>query len=244
MKGRKSHPTVLHRLRGTFQPVRHGNRLDPKTPGELRKPPAWLSPAQARRFKELLRQAPRRVLRQIDSGVLASYVVCEDTIAKANIAQQEHGRLLDRSEKGQPMVGAHLKVLRTYIPILRQLAGELGFTPVARSGIRAAEVENGDPDGRWAFFDELQRKTSNTYAEVRAIMAHRVMGNEEVVDADEAAEVPAAAPQASESDGAPEGEFANMGSVSASVSSAGECAGAGLRQGLGEATSDLPEGTS
>jgi phage terminase small subunit len=180
--GRPPKPTVLHRLHGTYHATRHRERADPVAPGELGKPPSWLSRDQARRFHQLSKQAPRRLLRQADSGMLASYVIVEGLVAEANKARQE--------QRGE--ADAHLRTLRSFLPMLRQFASELGLSPSGRASVRGAvEPEVDDADAwRWRAFDQISNRRN-----VRELMATRIIGSveesEEVSDADEGPEVQA-----------------------------------------------------
>src|SRR5690349_8418445 len=104
--GPKARPTILKQLRGTWRADRHGKRPEPVAPGALIATPPYLSEAQARRFNEILDNAPRGLLRRWDAPTLAGFVIAEDVIAEANIARQtaEGNCLLDRTEKGQLMI--------------------------------------------------------------------------------------------------------------------------------------------
>jgi phage terminase small subunit len=151
--GRPRKPMALHRLHGTYDASRHRDRVEPVAPGELREPLSWLSAKQKRRFRELLDQAPRHLLREVDASMLAVFVIVEDRIAVANRLQQ--------ATPDKPEVG--LNVLRTLLPTLRQFASELGFSPAGRAGLRdAAEAELDDDDAaRWRQFDRLGHQLLN-----------------------------------------------------------------------------------
>jgi hypothetical protein len=105
---------------------------------------------------------------------LAQFVAVGDAIAKANIAQQERKSLIDRSEKGQPMVGVYVKTLRSLIRIHVRLASELGFTPASRASMRVPEKPGStspEEEEHWRQFDrhqELARGAKRTPEEQRA----------------------------------------------------------------------------
>jgi hypothetical protein len=231
--GSRPRPTVLHRLRGTFNATRHRDRADPVAPGELHRPPVWLSKVQARRFRQLLEQAPRRLLRQADGGMLASYVVVEGLVAEAN--------RLHQAGQGQPV--EHLRVLRSFLPMLRHFAGELGFSPAGRAGLRdAAEAGLDDADtARWRKFDELFEPCNAR--NIQALMATRIIGPadeelEEVTDADATATVQAD-PRPVEDGGAP-----GVVEDTCGISPTAERDGEGLRQGLAGAEGEVAPGES
>jgi phage terminase small subunit len=97
--GRPPKPVHLHKLEGTFQPVRHaswGDRLE--APGELsgKRPPIWMDDAQRKLWREVLADAPRGVLRRIDAVLFANYIELLDRYRRLVAAQRQ----LDRA---QPM---------------------------------------------------------------------------------------------------------------------------------------------
>jgi hypothetical protein len=74
--GRRPKPVKLHKIEGTYQPVRHAHRAQPAdAPGELagKRPPPWMNPRQRKLYRELLADAPPGVLRRIDSHQVAAY---------------------------------------------------------------------------------------------------------------------------------------------------------------------------
>src|SRR5262252_6898252 len=115
-------PTYMHRPKGNYRSSRHGDRLNPEPEGELMAPPGWLSPAQKKRFQEILQDAPVKLLRRWAASLLAAYVVAEDTIAQANEARQtEAGRhLLERNSDRTLTIAPLLKLQARFLPNLRQ----------------------------------------------------------------------------------------------------------------------------
>jgi phage terminase small subunit len=199
--GRPPKPLQLHRLHGTYHATKHRDRADLPAPGDLEEPPVWLSPKQRRRFRELVEQAPRRLLRQADRAMLASFVVIEGHVAEANRLQQ----------KGLGKEDAHLSRLCRFLPLLRQFASELGLSPSGRASVRlpAGESEDGHYGvwlRRWSEIQEAARPTPAQLEARRQRMEAYEAGqrvDEEVSDADEASEVQTSPPeeQASEPGG-------------------------------------------
>jgi P27 family predicted phage terminase small subunit len=159
-RGPKRQPVALHRVHGTFRTDRHGGK-DPRPKGELLEPPDWLSSAQKKRFRQILRDAPPKLLRRWDAGLLASYVVTEAIIAETNIARcSEAGRhLLELNSKGTMNMNPLLKIQSRFIPIMRALGSELGFSPSSRAGLRLPEEQEHDPESwRWDQILESNRR--------------------------------------------------------------------------------------
>jgi phage terminase small subunit len=161
-RGRKAQPTVLHKLRHSYRSDRHSGR-DPVAPGELVAVPAYLSEAQQRRFGEVLRDAPRGVLRRIDQAVLASYIIAESRMAAINLALQQQEQLLDTSLHGQVMIAALHKFQLRAQTSLERAAAQLGFSPTSRAGLKIVEEralpgdDHWDELARWDEIDRLQR---------------------------------------------------------------------------------------
>jgi hypothetical protein len=78
MRGRKPVPTVLTNLRGNPGHARRSNPVEPKPQGELSAAPDWLTEAQREGWAYALRHAPPGVLKRLDRGALAVWVVAED----------------------------------------------------------------------------------------------------------------------------------------------------------------------
>jgi phage terminase small subunit len=151
--GRPPKPTALLKLQGTLQPVRHANRGDPEAPGDLAHKPApeWMTAAQRDLWAEILLDAPRELLRRIDWVVFANYIEIVDRHAKAVMAQRklDEGQALPFLVKGKdcPAISPYIRVINHCVLIMRNLQGEMGFTPSARARFKV-------PDGRQPNEDE------------------------------------------------------------------------------------------
>jgi phage terminase small subunit len=178
-RGRKPRPTTLLKVRGTWRPDRHENRLEPQAPGDLalEEPPAHLTEAQMARWRWALDHAPANILRTVDREALVAFCVAGDLVEQANKAQQalDAGKTLPflaKSDKGQPTLSPYVRLLLRAVPMLLRAASELAFTPVARvsmtidggGGMAAAERE------KWALFDSLGSK-SKTKDRAELLMA-------------------------------------------------------------------------
>jgi phage terminase small subunit len=164
--GRKPKPTVLHRLHHTYRPVRHDDRLEPIAPGELTDPPAHLTGPQKTRWRQVLKDAPKSVLRKVDSEALTAFVIAADLVEQANIAQQalDNGKTLPflaKSDKKLPTLSPYVKLLLRALPMLVRTASELGFTPAGRVNVRVDQSTSTSASKRWLEFDELKRQAEN-----------------------------------------------------------------------------------
>ena len=147
MRGRRPIPPEVHKLRGTYEASRHAGRGGPAyAEGALRIAPPGLSPAQRRSWHYAIKNAPGGVLKMIDRDMLLLWVVTKDRYDQAQ-------QLLADLEDDPAAWGAsplHRILDRTAASLLR-LAGELGFTPMARRGLRLMPAPAPpDPNDPWA----------------------------------------------------------------------------------------------
>ena len=85
-RGGKTKPVAIHRLQGTYQPIRHARRAhEPEAQGDLTKRPplAWMTRGQKERWVDILSRAPQGVLADIDQEQFAAYVVHVDVFVEA-----------------------------------------------------------------------------------------------------------------------------------------------------------------
>jgi P27 family predicted phage terminase small subunit len=134
---RRRVPTALRLIRGI--PKHKVNLREPVAPGDLLDPPPWLTPAQKESWRYAIEHAPKTILRKIDRGILAVWVVAEDTHAIASTKVASLG-MLARSPKGYPMHNPYLSILNRQALIMCRAAGELGFTPAGRARLVSGEA--------------------------------------------------------------------------------------------------------
>ena len=137
MRGRKPTPTMLAELRGNPNHGRKKNHAEPKPVGDLIDAPAWLSEDQKEGWRYALRNAPPGLLKLIDRGALAVWVVAEDIHRRASEGEQKTG-LLVKGKDGLPDPSPFLPIINKQAQIMLKAASELGFTPVSRPRIFAA----------------------------------------------------------------------------------------------------------
>ena len=149
-RGPRPRPATLHRLKGTFRGDRHARR-EPDAPGPLLRPPPYLNPRQRRRFHQILAEAPRNLLRRMDAPSVAGFIVAESLLAEATEARArelDNGALLDRSEHGQIILDALVKLQLRALAAMKPYIDMLGFSPssrVARSTLTPPEGIEAEP---------------------------------------------------------------------------------------------------
>jgi P27 family predicted phage terminase small subunit len=161
--GRPVKPTVLHKLEGTTRSY-HAARADPEAVGDLAHKPApeWMTAAQRDLWAEILLDAPRELLRRIDWVVFANYIEVVDRHAKAVQAQRklDEGQALPFlvKRKDGPAISPYIRVINHCVLIMRNLQGEMGFTPQARSRFKMSDNRqpNEDEGTGWELLRSLR----------------------------------------------------------------------------------------
>lgn len=110
------------------------NDAEPQAPGSLEDPPHWLTEEQVDGWRHALSSAPPGLLRRLDRGVLAVWVVAEDTHRRAAELLRTTQTLLMR-QRGMPMPfpSLYLGIMNKQAMIMLKAAAELGFSPTARA---------------------------------------------------------------------------------------------------------------
>jgi len=121
-------PTAVLELSGAFEHDPQRKRADPEPAGPVGEPPRWLSPIAAQCWREMVADAPARVLTSADRPVLAVAA-----------------RIYAKVQQDEPTPVQELTLL------LRCLA-ELGATPASRSKVtqRPEEKSTASPWDRLA----------------------------------------------------------------------------------------------
>jgi hypothetical protein len=159
MRGRRPKPTALHRLEGTFSPVRHGRgRAGEPMPADLddSEPPIDLTDDQAAIWRDCLANAPANIVKKIDRKVLGVFVEAADRHNTARMMQaildsNAQLKLLTKGAKGSLVASPYNKILdRTADTILRA-ADRLGFCPTARPRLKTDDAPAAPAaDDAWA----------------------------------------------------------------------------------------------
>jgi P27 family predicted phage terminase small subunit len=164
MIGRRSKPTALHRLQGTYNATNHGRdrQLEPVAEGDLRAPPRGLTPSQRASWRYAIEHAPRTILKLIDRSLLRIWVEADDRHATAMAMQAK----LDESGELKLLVRGPLGLVESpYNRILDQtaktmirVAQDLGFSPAARPRLQRAPEPVAEDDGNpWTALRLVQK---------------------------------------------------------------------------------------
>ncbi len=160
MRGRKRAPIELRRLHGN--PSKNGPLpSEPQTLAELAKvdlsssllvAPDWLNDAQRSAWDYAIAHTPPRLLKRIDRTLLATWVVVEDLMRRATLAQNQSALVINvvttkqsrktDPEDGTPTISPYVKVINAQAKILISLAAELGFSPTARPRLNYQALDN------------------------------------------------------------------------------------------------------
>jgi len=153
----------LHRLRGTYQPVRHDKRaVEPVTTGELGEvgPPEWMTESQRAIWQDILKRVPKGILRAIDAELFAAYcelVDCHQQVVQAQAAMnaKSEAPFLIRSASGV-VLSPYVRIRNQTVLLMARLASEMGFSPTSRAALGTPREPNApsDGDGTWG---ELKR---------------------------------------------------------------------------------------
>lgn len=134
MPGRKPKPTHLKIVAGN--PGRRAlNKNEPRPAGNLETPPHWLAEAQQKGWRYIIEHSPRGLLKRLDSALLVIWVIAEDTHRQAAESLAESSSLLAEGSMGQPIASPYIAIMNNQAQIMIKAAGDLGFTPVARTRI-------------------------------------------------------------------------------------------------------------
>jgi len=146
-RGPKPQPLVLQEL--------HGNPSKPPTPsmtpegvGDLWAPPAWFDDDQRAQWDHALENAPAGLLTGTDRDVLVMFCVAVVEHMRAVIALRTEGQIIETTN-GNKIQNPLLGVVNRQAMIVMRAAGEMGFTPAARTSLGRAHDDTLVPGGRY-----------------------------------------------------------------------------------------------
>jgi len=144
--GRKPIPASLKVLRMSTVKAKKLLARQISAPGDdLETPPAWLTADQKADWSYAVANAPAGVLRNIDRGILAGYIVAADTHRRAAVAMQTTA-LLFKAGEAAPQQNPYLPIVNRQMVNMIRGAAELGFTPCARARIENAAANLPKPE--------------------------------------------------------------------------------------------------
>ncbi|MBI4290586.1 MAG: P27 family phage terminase small subunit [Betaproteobacteria bacterium] len=127
-----------------------GNLKDePQPEGELRAPPSDLTPREKAIWCAAIADAPKGLLRLLDGPVFRLWV---EAWAIRQIAREamRNAKLVVKSSKGGHIKNPHLLIIDQQTQIIRQLTGELGFSPASRGRITLARAHGSKAANKFA----------------------------------------------------------------------------------------------
>lgn len=138
--GRPRKPTHLKLLEGTFRKDRAPKR-EPKAPRGRPSPPAYLGRVAKATWRRVIRDLESmRILSAVDRDIIAAYCQAVQRYQEFERAITEHG-ITFVTEKGYVAQRPEVAMAHKQAQLVKQLAGELGLTPAARSRIDVPEKE-------------------------------------------------------------------------------------------------------
>lgn len=142
MRGRKPQPTALKLLRGN--PGRRPlNRSEPVPRAGAMTCPRHLDAVARREWKRVVKAAPPALLTPLDAAVLAMYC---DAYSRAVVAREhlpDSATWVNCTARGYEQPSPWLGILGRAETMLLKAAGELGFTPSARSRVHLSDAAAG-----------------------------------------------------------------------------------------------------
>jgi P27 family predicted phage terminase small subunit len=135
IRGQKPKPSYLRAIDGGagHRPL---NEDEPKPPGKLLEPPAFLSDSQRDLWFAKLADVPPGMLTRIDASVFTNWVVACDLYDQALRKVNEYGLLVKAPITGTPMQSPALSILNRQARDISKFASELGFTPTSRTRVK------------------------------------------------------------------------------------------------------------
>ena len=154
MRGRKPLPTHLKVIKGTARKDRLPKN-EPRPEGALLHPPKGMSPRQRVVWAHAIAESPPGLLKPVDRGVVAAYVIGLETALEIN-EQMATAPLLVRigGTEEAPIMGPNpLERIRMQnLLAMIRAAEQIGFSPSARSRI---EIVSDVVDAEAAVWDEI-----------------------------------------------------------------------------------------
>lgn len=130
-KGRPPKPTTRHKADGTYQPVRHANRLEAQPAKSLPDPPPEFDGRHADKWRELVsNMQDMGTLANQDLDSIRAYVVFFFRFADANETINKQGTIVDGK------VNPAWRIMIESQKELRALWTAFGLTPADRARIK------------------------------------------------------------------------------------------------------------
>lgn len=141
-------PTALKVLNGSAE--HHPERRNPTEPVPTGRPemPPDLSPAEQAVWHRVLAVLPAGVITAADEGIFQAYCQERALVDELRKLVATSGLIVRSSHaRGDVTKNPLLGPLRDRVSLMRALAGDLGLTPAARSGVAAPPARSAQSDG-------------------------------------------------------------------------------------------------
>lgn len=146
-RGPKPQPLVVQELHGNPSKLPTPS-MTPEGVGDLWAPPAWFDDDQRAQWDRALENAPTGLLTGTDHDVLVMYCVAVVEHMRAVIELRRTGQLIT-TDKGNTIQSPALGIVNRQALLAMRAAGELGFTPAARTSLGRAHDATLVPSGRY-----------------------------------------------------------------------------------------------
>jgi len=143
VRGRKPKPTVLHLISGSKN-LRKDRLNEPEPVGDLHAPPATMTDKQKEIWVHAIDNAPKGLLRTLDSHILGIWVIACDMHYEAMLQVQKFGMVVKSPTQGVPVQSPYLSIINRQAEIMLRAASELGFSPTSRSRITLGQGSKKD----------------------------------------------------------------------------------------------------
>lgn len=97
--------------------------------------PSWFNQQQKDLWNGVMENAPHGLITSLDENLLAIWCVACQLHREATENVSKNGIIIESPKQKTPMQNPYLCVINRQSEIMMRAAGELGFTPVARSRI-------------------------------------------------------------------------------------------------------------
>lgn len=119
-------------------------------------PPKWMTDQQKEIWREAVDAAPVGLLCSMDKGTLTAYTIAADGLTEAAKKVNEFGMVVKGPNTGFAVQSPFESIKNKQAEIMMRAAGELGFTPIARSrlikldDVSAPGILQDEPQGKKA----------------------------------------------------------------------------------------------
>lgn len=121
---------------------------EPLAPNNLLKAPIHLSAEQLEVWGDAVSNAPKGLLKQIDSALFEAWV-CAVCLRREAMMKLQNSSLLIKGSNGAVAISPYLRIVNQQTVIMKALAAEFGFSPAARTHIALDEPPEDDPADRF-----------------------------------------------------------------------------------------------